>query len=101
MCRGASPIAYYQHLPNRFGAVCLGKRQSVSLCDEESSEGIVNINSLNIATSDEKLKKSCKLANNHILLDDMKVDEEDAHSSTSSDMSNFTSSLDVEILGRD
>ena len=95
MCRGASPIAYYQHLPNRFGAVCLGKRQSVSLCDEESREGIVNINSL------EKLKKSCKLANNHILLDDMKVDEEDAHSSTSSDMSNSTSSLDVEILGRD
>ena len=31
----------------------------------------------------------------------MKVDEEDAHSSTSSDMSNSTSSLDVEILGRD
>ena len=35
--------------------------------------------SFNIATSDEKLMKSCKHANHHILPDDIKVDEEPDH----------------------
>ena len=34
--------------------------------------------SFDVSTSDEELEESCKHPNNHILSDDMKVDEEDA-----------------------
>ena len=61
-----APTSYYRHLHDRFGHVCPDKRQCVGLCDKESKEDVVSINSpknfdssFDVATSDEVLEGSC------------------------------------------